>query len=365
MPICRWDGSQYVDLRTGLPVSSFIPGVTEPQFDLASMSGNVGATGPLTVYAGPIEDGVAKLNGALYENTLFPCVIDIRATSVLRNCKVVVPETYVEADSIAGAVRALIGSGVETILLEDFEIHNMSQRPLNGVVGRNVTIRRAVVTGCIDGFADSTSGDSPQNHGLRIYDSIVAESAWWYTPTVNPIIHPSDNQSHGDGIQKGTTLPAIIENTVFAGYLSDRIGTGTPGSGSEANPYVPASGFNFIATQAQMEAWKDEYGNLLTDPAETRGGTARRLPSSGGSLAAAMVNRDGARFTHCYFGGGVASVNLLDTNLPSAMNVTIEDSKFWNDSKSGGAILIPRGKTATITGNTWAIGGGEVSPTYI
>lgn len=367
MPILRWGGAQYIDLSTGQPVGKFIPGVTEPQFDLTSMRGNVGNKPgvELTPYAGSVTNGVAQLTGPLYENILFTSVVDIRSNATLRNCRIVIPSTYTESDSIAGAVRALIGSTVNNVTLEDCEIHNRAQRPLNGIMGRNVTVRRTVVTGCIDGFSDSLSGDSTQTYGFRIYDSIVADSAWWYTPTVNSIIHPSDTQSHGDSIQKGTTLPTVVENTVFAAYLSDFVGTGTVGSGSESNPYVPASGFNFIATQAQMEAWKDEYGNLLTDPESTRGGISRRLPSSGGSLAAVMVNRDGASFDHCYFGGGIATVNLLDTNLPANMDVTVKDSKFWQDSKSGGAILIPTGKTATLTGNTWAVGGGNVAPTYI
>lgn len=367
MPAFRWDGSVYRELGTGRAVSRFEPGITEPQFDLATMRGNVGNKPDveLTPYSGTITNGVAQLTGSLYENVLFPCVVDIRNNTTLRNCRIVVPTTYTTSDSIAGAVRALIGPTVNSITLEDCEIHNRAQRPMNGVMGRNVTIRRTVVTGCIDGFSDALTGDSTQTYGYRIYDSIVADSAWWYTPTVNPIVHPSDTQSHGDGIQKGTTLPTVVENTVFAAYLSEFVGTGTVGSGSENNPYVPASGFNFIASQSQMEAWKNTYGNLLTDPAVTRGGVARRLPSSGGSLAAVMVNRDGVTFDRCYFGGGIAAVNLLDPNLPTSMNVTITNSKFWPDSKSGAAIFIPTGKMATLTGNKWAVGGGNVTPTYV
>lgn len=369
MALYRWDSGQgaYRNLATGALLERFIAGVTEPQFGLTSMTGNVGNTPGvnLTTYTGTITNGVAQLSAPLYENILFPCVVDIRANTTLRNCRIVVPKTYTASDSIAGAVRSLIGSAVTDVLLEDCEIHNRAQRPLNGIVGRNITVRRSVITGCVDGFSDSTGGDSTMSYGFRIYDSIVADSAWWYTPTVNPIIHPSDTQSHGDGIQKGTTLTTTVENTVFAAYISELVGTGTAGSGSETNSYVPASGYNFIATQAQMETWKNTFGNLATNPAVTRGGVARRLPSSGGSLAAAMVNREGVSFTHCYFAGGIATINLMDSNLPASMNVTITNSKFWNDSKNGVAIQIATGKTATLSGNTWAIGGGSVSPTYV
>lgn len=368
MPVYRWDSGQvaYRNLTTGALLERFTDGITEPQFDLTSMVGNVGNTPGvnLTTYTGTITNGVAQLAAPLYENILFPCVVDIRGNTTLRNCRIVVPKTYTASDSIAGAVRALIGSGVSAVLLEDCEIHNRAQRPLNGIVGRNVTVRRSVITGCVDGFSDSSGGDSTLTFGFRIYDSIVADSAWWYTPTVNSIIHPSDTQSHGDGIQKGTTLTTTVENTVFAAYISEFIGTGTAGSGSETNTYVPASGFNFIATQAQMETWKNTFGNLATNPTVTRGGVARRLPSSGGSLAAAMVNREGISFDHCYFAGGIATINMMDSNLPTTMNVTITNSTFWADSKNGVAIQIPSGKTATITGNTWA-SGGPVAPTYI
>jgi ABC-type multidrug transport system fused ATPase/permease subunit len=131
-------------------------------------------------------------------------------------------------------------------------------------------ISQVVITGCVDGFVDSTGGSAPQNYGFHIVDSIVADSAWWYTPTVNSIIHPSDTQSHGDGVQKSSTLAVTIENTTLLGYISDVIGTGTPGSGSDAgNTYVPATGYNFIATQAQMETWRSTYGSYLTDPAQS------------------------------------------------------------------------------------------------
>lgn len=376
MPSYRWDSasSAYRRLGTGEILERFTPGVSEPFYEITedfTGAKNVGVKpgSVLTTYTGTITNGVAQLqDGAIYENILFPCVVDLRNGETLRNCRIVVPETYIASDSIAGCVRCLNGSGNTGASLENVEIHNRAQRPLNGIVGRNMELSQVVITGCIDGFVDSTGGSAPQNYGFHIVDSIVADSAWWYTPTANGIIHPSDTQSHGDGVQKSSTLESSIVNTVLLGYLSDLIGTGTPGSGSDAgNTYVPASGYNFIATQSQMETWKNTYGNYLTDPAQSKYGVAHRLPSSGGSLAALMVNRENLSVDHCYFAGGLITINCLDSNLGTAPNVSIANSTFWNDMKNGHtggvssvkghAIAVSPGRTlAAFTNNKWSDG---------
>jgi len=182
-------------------------------------------------------------------------------------------------------------------------------------------------------------------------------------------IHPSDDQSHGDGFQQSVTLASVIENSTILGYVSETIGTGTPGSGRDAgNDYDQ----NYIVTQAQMEAWREELCNYWTDPTQSKYGVAHRLPS-GGSVAAVMVNRENLTIRHSYFGGGFATINIMDSALPTDMNVTIEDSTFWNDMKNGhssgnpadkgDAILIRAGKNVNLSGNVWS-DGTPVQPTY-
>lgn len=382
MPIqlCEWDGSAWQVLIGRGEDAAFVPGVTEPfYFVQADFGGqkNVGnrAGVSLTTYTGPIVGGIAQLSdGGTYENILFPCVVDLRNGEQLINCRVVVPASYTAADSIGACIRCLNGSTNTGAMLRNVEIHNRAQRPMNGVSGRNMYVYETVLTGCVDGFSDSTSGSAPQNWGYRGYDCVITEGAWWYSATVNGIVHPSDTQSHNDCIQKGTTLLSEWHNTVTNQYISEVIGTGTPGSGSDAgNTYVPASGYNFIATQAQMEAWRESL-TAVTQPAGAKYGAPHRLPTStsSGSSACVMVNRDGLILDHCYLAGAFASINLMDTNLPTAMNVTIRDCTFWNDmrnpqsrgSAKGVAIQAASGKTITATGNVWS-DGTPVAITYI
>lgn len=381
------DGEWVTYTRPRTPAPPFVPGVTEPFYfeatNIDEAQTNIGNRATrsegvaLTTYTGTITNGIAQLSdGGTYENILFPCVVDLRNGEQLINCRVVVPTTYTAADSINGCVRILNGGTNTGALLQNVEIHNRAQRPLNGVVGRNAEIRETVVTGCIDGFVESTGGSAPQNWGFNIYDSCQPTTAWWYTPTVNGIIHPSDTQSHNDGYQStSASLRSEIYNTVFNGYLSEIIGTGTPGAGSDAgNPYVPASGYNFIATQATQNSWKASFGTYMTNAGTSKYGVSHRLPGPGavGSVASLMINRENVLADGCYFAGGIAQVNLLDSNLSTTMNVTIRNCHFWNDMKNptgrgtakGHAILITSGKSATFSGNTWN-DGTAVSPTSV
>lgn len=356
---------------------AFVPGVTEPFYTIASdYSGarNVGTKAgvALTTYTGTITDGVAQLtDGAVYENILFPCVLDIRSAVTLRNCRIVVPKTYVAADSIKAVVRCLNGAATDNVVFENVEIHNRAQRPFNGISGRNLTLRRCVITGCIDPLSESAGGSAPLTSGksFTVEDCWLGAAAWWYSSTINSDIHGSDTHSHSDITQKSSsTLAATYTNTVLGAYADPLIGTGTPGSGSDAgNTYVPPSGFNFIAAQSQMEAWRATHLAYRTTPAQSMYGVAHELPTAGeGSFAAVMMNADNALFTRCIFGGGVVTVNASDTSLGTTMLGGFVDCTFFNDMVNGPgsrstdpavkgyAILGRTGKDfASFSGNEW------------
>lgn len=375
MTTYAWQGLAYVDIVTGEKHETFVAGQTEPTYVAASdYSGarNVGTNPavPLTTYTGTITSGVAQLtDGALYENVQFPCVLDIRSAVTLRNCRVVVPKTYTAVDSIKACVRVLNGAATTGVLFENVEIHNRAQRPFNGITGRNFTFRRGVITGCIDGFSDSAAGSAPNTGvGFTVEDSIVPAVAWWYSPTINSDIHGSDTHSHSDATQKATSLTCTFTNTGLFAYADELIGTGTPGSGSDAgNTYVPSSGYNYIQSQAQMESWRASRLAYRTTAAQSHGAEVHKSSTAGeGSFAAVMLNAANATFTHCYFGGGTVTVNATDTSLPPTMPGGFSGCVFWNDMTNGPgsratnpavkgyAVLGQTGKDfATFAGNTW------------
>lgn len=376
------DGAWVSYIPPRIPIPDFEPGVSEPFYfpdvNIDQAQTNVGNRATrqdgvtLTPYAGALTNQVAILSGATYENVLFNSPIDIRAGAHLINCRVVVPTTYTSTAQ-SECVRSLNGGSNTGGVLQNVEIHNRAQRPLNGFAGRNFEVYETVITGCVDGFSESTGGSAPQDFGIRVYDSVVTDMAWWYTPTVNGIIHGSDTQSHNDAYQKGTTLASEIRNTALVPYLSAIIGTGTPGAGSETNPYTPASGYNFIASQATQEGWRSTRVGLFPTGSESRYGVAKLYVISGGSVAALMINRDNLIADRIYFGGGAqAQIDATDTNLPTSMNVRITNSTFANDMRNpnasrgttkGYAGLIRTGKSmAAFTGNTW-LDGSPVSLT--
>ena len=387
--VARWTGA---DFQTRIGPSRtvadpvFVSGVSipfyEPTVDLNAAPKNVGNREgvALTTYTGTITNGVAQLTNSSYTNVLFPCVIDVRANTSFYNCRVVVPQTYTASDSIKGCVRGLFGgSGVNRIYMEDCEIHNRAQRPMNGFMGRNLTLRRTVVTGCVDGFSTAATGDAAQSFGYDIADSIVPEAAWWYSSTANSTDIHSDKECHADGFQHADPgLRVDIFNSVFGQYVSEIIGTGTPGSGVDAgNIYVPASGYNYIQSQATMEGWRDTYASTFSVASQSMWGTSHRLINANvagqGSQACFMVNRDNFHADKCYLGGGLAAINLLDSNLPTSMDVDITNCVFYNDMRNGAgraattkgqAALVTAGKSLTWSGNKW-FDGTTANITYL
>lgn len=69
---------------------------------------------------------------------------------------------------------------------------------------------------------------------------------------------------------------------------------------------------------------------------------------------------------HCYFNGGLITVNTLDSSLGQSINVSITNSVFANDMRNGHtggpstkgyAVAVPAGKSlAAFEGNTWTDG---------
>lgn len=329
--------AEVINFATGQRFGGFIPGVSRPfyeQSDDFSGNKNVGAFGQMTPYAGTITNGIATLStaNAVYENVLFPCVIDIRANVSLINCMQIVPKTHTYPSSIKACIQILNGAQ-NNVVIEDMEIHNRAQRPFNGIAGRNFTMRRTVITGTIDGWSDSAAGGSPQVYGYVVEDCIMPATAIWYSSTINPDVHGSTPHSHSDVFQKYTELQGTVKRSVLLSYADEYIGTGTPGSGSETNPYVPPSGYNFIRPQAEMEALRDQQINKWTTPSQTYTGKSQRM--SAGSMAVLMLNRGQLDLDDCILDGGSVAVNAVDLNSGSPITCRLTNNQFWNAMTNG------------------------------
>lgn len=374
-PTMIWDGLRYIDIVTGIPYESFKSGITRPVYVPAldfSGARNVGTNPniPLTPYTGPIEtSGVARLTTAgLYENILFNTPIDIRNEVELKNCRVLVPATFAGATPIACVTVLNGGTATKNVKLTNTEIINRAQRPMNAFTGRNTRAEKCVTTGTIDGFSYSATGSAPADSRLEIIDSIIRELAWWYSPTINSLIHGSDTQSHSDGIQHNAVGEVYALNTAFYAYVDQFVGTGTPGSGSETNVWTPPTGYNFIANQAQMEAWRTEKANRFTLASKSPDGLAHRVPNAA-SFAGIMANLGNITADHCWFAGGNVQINAADSDLPQPPNIRLRNNTHYNDMTSGPgsrttnpdvkgyAVMQLTGRTFDeFTGNVWSDG---------
>lgn len=340
MPTYMTDGLKLRNLVTAALVAGFMPGVTVPFYEeTLTLDGakNVGLNPavPLTPWTGAVTNGLAQVTAAgLYENIHFQSFVEVRAEATFRNCRFDLPYAITRTDIVKSIVQILNGANSTGIVFENCEIHNLAQRPMNGIMGRNFVMRRSVVTGCIDPWSDSAAGGAPNTgYAFTIEDCIAPTVAWWFSPTSNPDIHNPDTGSHSDVIQKATTLQCRVFNSVLGAYVSERIGTGTPGSGADAgNPYRPPSGYAYITDQAQMNAWRAQH-TLMTTPSQTMGGVARRLASNG-SLAGVMLNDGYIEVDQCYIGGGTVGINAADASVPYG-TVKIDRTTFWNDMLNG------------------------------
>lgn len=370
-------------LRQSNPVfvnvdTAFVSGVTEPYYvPTSDFSGakNVGNTATArTAFGSTVTNGVTQLTGLLYENLNFiNTVVEPRGNgvTVFRNCRFFMDGGYTAADSLRAMVRILNGAGTTEVQFEDCEFHNRAQRVMNGIQGRNGTVRRSVFTGTVDGVSCSTSGSVPQNKGIDVYDSWIGELAWWMTAATPWEGHGTD-ATHNDARQVATTLGSIDDNVVFGATISELVGTGTPGSGSETNPYSA----NYIDAQATQNA-RRAANTVMTTAAQSFKGVSRRIATNG-SMASGMFNRGNISQRHCYYYGGTVGLNIVDAALPSTPVISVKQGTFHNDmlnghggnpATKGHAILLRSGLTVDIPTsgadrNLWS-DGSTVTPNVL
>lgn len=323
---------------------AFIPGETMPIYvpnvNLDAATKNIGNLAGVarTAYASTVANGTTSLQTAatIQNKDFINTMVDVRANITFKNCRFVA--TTYTATSFPALVRSLLGSGVSknAIVFEDCEFHNRVQRITWAFQGRNVIFRRCVFTGGVDGVgAIRQSGTLETNYQqsgtVALEDCWIGDHSWWYHPTPG-VIHSGDTEPHIDGIQIHTPGdPVLVSNTFFGTWASEFVGTGTPGAGSETNPY--SSTYTDIS-QSQQNSWRSTYLNAYTRADQSFGGVSRRM-STAGSWACIMMNSPGMIMDHCWLSGGGVQINAVDGDNAGVNAATLTNNVFWNDMVLG------------------------------
>lgn len=341
MPIIEMirQGDEFVSYQYGYasPVSfGFTPGVTMPHYipslDIDAAVKNIGNLPGVnrSEFVGTVGGGVSQLDlSKTYTNTNFTnTVVDIRANMTFNNCRFTLT-SYTPVDSILALIRCLNGNSVTNVVFNDCEFHIRSQRSMNVLSGRNVTLNRCVLTGGSDGLSQSAAGSATQSYGFAVNDCWIGDHSWWYW-TSTGVVHPSDTQTHNDGIQTSAELGVTAYNTFFGTWPSEFVGTGTPGSGSESNTWAGP----YVTGQSTMEGWRAAYLNKYTRADQSFGGVPRRS-STGGSWSGIMVNRRPINIDRCWFSGGTVQVNASDATLSGKDIGSVTNCHHWNDMTGG------------------------------
>lgn len=320
--------------RTTLSGADFVNGVTMPQFELTidfSGSKNVGNIPgvALTPYPGAVQGGLTTINAGTYDNYDFGnTVLDVRGNATFNNCRSVLTAN---GSSQGDHVRLLNGS-FTLVTFNDCEFHNRAQRIFNGINGRNFVVNRCIFTGYVDCVNNANTGGAPLVTGGVVNDSWLGDHGWWRAGTTG-IVHPSDVATHNDSSQ--TAMPNMKwTNCFFGSWPSIWVGTGTPGSGSETNPYSAP----YIVAQAQMDSWRTSAMTLFTRADQSFQGISK-MSSNVGSWSCIMGTLAGGgqllhEVDHCWFSGGGVQINYSNTNLSGSCGF-IKRSTFWNDMTLG------------------------------
>jgi hypothetical protein len=322
----------------------FVPGVTWPEytpqedFNGAKNVGNLNNV-TRTNYASTVTNGVTNIGAGTYNNLNFVnTVVNISANATFNNCRFVMTgNDYVLGDSIMSMVRNHNGTST-LVTFNDCELHCRGQRVLNAFAGRNTVFNRCVISGGIDGPSDAGTGSTPSVFGIIRNDTWIGYQAWWRTPTTPWEGHNSDPQTHNDGSQVATALGNEWHNCTIVTCASPWVGTGTPLAGSDqGNSYVPATGFNYIQTQALQDAARASLLNWNTPASQAYLGISRKMSTgTGSSWACIMGNRNNGIVDKVQFSGGVVGVNLDDPNAAlTGAGWSIKRCLFHNDMING------------------------------
>lgn len=329
------------------PGPSFVSGETMPIYvptlDIDAAEKNIGNLSGIarTEYSSTVNGGVTQLlTAGTFSNLNFTnTVVDIRANMTFNNCRFTLT-SYDPADSIGAMIRMLNGPSLNNVIFNDCEFHVRCQRGMNVISGRNGTFNRCIIAGGVDGISVSPSGGAAQSYGFNINDCWIGDHPWWYW-TSTGVVHPSDNHTHNDGIQVSSSLGVSVSNTFFGTWPSEFTGTGTPGSGSETNPWAGP----YITDQATMEGWRETFLVRETRADQSYAGVSK-WSTNGGSWAGIMLNQPNITVDHCWFSGGTVQINSSDNALAGQNVGSFTRNRHWNDMTAGHSLTTTAKGTA-------------------
>lgn len=316
---------------------------------------NTGATGTLRPY-NPAIDGAASgglltvtTPGRVYEDVDFGNIkVRVRAPDVgFSNCA----WNITDFGSYDFAVDFRHPDNTGGGWMNRCTVINSSQQQVGstGVYGWNVTVTRCRIEDFVDqvGFyVPGSPGTSSLPIGVTVLDTYLGPLAWFWAST-GGVVHPSDWKTHCDSAQLQGGYGAVFINTTLLCHFSGRIGTGTPGSGSEY-------GTGAEYTQAQGEA--ERFAYLLDNGARTPEPDGTVLGWDGAGImvnsSSSKGNRVEMEIAYCWGSGGAYWLNVASGNqgdFGSIYGCRVRD----NQRHPGRAIVIPAHLTATVTDNEW------------
>lgn len=192
----------------GLSASAVVSatiGVAQP--DLS----NTGPDTGLTVSTG---DRTYSTNNQVVENLEIHGRVSFTGKGQkMRNCRV-----------LGGTPATSGGLGLiqcTNVNVQDLYLENVECVPINpsftwnGIVGHDFVGRGLKIHHCQDGIQiKNSSAPYPFSTGVDLQQSYIYDMAWW-TASTGGIVHPTDTETHNDGIQHMQGLDSIIKwNTI-------------------------------------------------------------------------------------------------------------------------------------------------------
>jgi len=113
------------------------------------------------------------------------------------------------------------------LIIEDCLLSPDTASPfVNGVRGHDVTLRRSIVENVTDGFDVFRTQQFGVDTNVNILGNIIRKLSFFWG--VQGVVHPSDNQTHNDGIQVVGGHNTLIQGNVIDARYSREVGHAVP-----------------------------------------------------------------------------------------------------------------------------------------